>query len=265
MYQDNSCSWRYGQPIYKEPCNEEWMHHSEDKCRKQKWCGDREWKCEPCDRWKKCCDPCDQWDSWHKCDENKKNNECEKCVRDVNICTSVNICQNGEANGGDANGGNGGDATGGSAAAASAQSEGEGDASATASVSVSQESKPYGDKEGADQALTPEVAAAQDTVVSGEGASAIGGAATGGDGGNGGDGGDASVSNSAAVTVENVVVICCDEKGSHPGLTLGTNNRKVNIKVDENGDTFVNGQKMDETKLEDGTKVFIFRNSEIKK
>jgi hypothetical protein len=199
MYQDNSCSWCYGQPINKE----------------------------------------------QKYDENETNDKREHCESDVNICTSVNIWQDGEANGGNANGGNGGDATSGSAAAASTESEGE-------------------DED--DQSTTPEEPASLESELSGENASAIGGDATGGAGGAGGTGGTGgSVSNSASVSVENVVVICCDENGSAPCLTLGTNNRKVIIKVDENGDTYVNGQKMNETELEDGTKVFIFRNSEVKK
>lgn len=231
MNQDNIAYWCYGQPVYKKPGLEEWRHHREKE-------------------------------------------EREKCVRDVNICTSVNISQSGEANGGDANGGNGGDATGGSAAAASADSEGDGDARAAASVRINTRSKSYEDKAGAvrpliseveAQALSPEEAEDPNAVVIGEGASAIGGDAAGGAGGAGGVGGNASVSNSAAVTIENYVIVCCDKKGNHPGLTLGTNNRKLDIKVDENGDTFVNGQKMDETEFEDGTKVFIFRRNEIKK
>jgi outer membrane lipoprotein SlyB len=43
------------------------------------------------------------------------------------------------------------------------------------------------------------------------------------------------------------------------------NDRKVDITVDKDGNTLVNGQKMDEQELDNGTKVFIFRNSEAKK
>jgi len=48
-------------------------------------------------------------------------------------------------------------------------------------------------------------------------------------------------------------------------LTLNRTDRQVDVKIDENGDTFVNGKKMDEVPLENGTKVFIFRDSESKK
>ena len=57
-------------------------------------------------------------------------------------------------------------------------------------------------------------------------------------------------------------IICSDGKGPDTVVKLGMNDREVDIKVDPDGNTFVNGKKMDEEALENGTKVFIFRNSE---
>jgi len=173
----------------------------------------------------------------------------------------VNIWQNAEANGGDAEGGDGGD--GGSAAAASAESEGEGDATASASVSVDPNN--HGSRPNSNLNQPPE-AQSLGSITNVEDA-----AAKGGDGGNGGDatGGDGgTATNVAEVEVENVVVIYPNSDGSTPLINLGVNGnnlrRNVDIKVDENGNTFVNGQKRDEQELNDGTKVFIFRNSELK-
>ncbi len=91
--------------------------------------------------------------------------------------------------------------------------------------------------------------------------------ASGGDanGGAGGAGGDATSLNYASVVVDNVVIINSnvDGDGQYPAYTIGTGNRKLEIKVDENGETFVNGTKMDEQTLGDGTKVLIFRDSKV--
>jgi len=91
--------------------------------------------------------------------------------------------------------------------------------------------------------------------------------ASGGDanGGAGGNGGDSTALNYASVEVENVVIINSnvDGNGQYPAYTIGAGNRNLEIKVAENGDTFVNGQKMDEQTLGDGTKVLIFRDSKV--
>lgn len=91
---------------------------------------------------------------------------------------------------------------------------------------------------------------------------------SGGDanGGAGGAGGDATSVNYASVVVDNVVIINSnvDGDGQYPAYTIGTGNRKLEIKLDENGETFVNGTKMDEQTLGDGTKVLIFRDSKVK-
>lgn len=117
------------------------------------------------------------------------------------------------------------------------------------------------------QELAADLNASVDLVLFGEGASAVGGDATGGNGGNGGTGGaGGTVTNTAVVTTVNVIVISDNEVGTTPGLTIGTGNGngKLDISSDESG-TFVNGQKMEESALGDGTKVYIFRNSEVKK
>lgn len=91
--------------------------------------------------------------------------------------------------------------------------------------------------------------------------------ASGGDanGGAGGAGGDATSLNYASVEVDNVVIINSnvDGNGQYPAYTIGTGNRKLEIRVDENGEAFVNGTKMDEQTLGDGTKVLIFRDSKV--
>lgn len=91
--------------------------------------------------------------------------------------------------------------------------------------------------------------------------------ASGGDanGGDGGAGGNAASVNYASVVVDNVVIINSNVDGNrqYPAYTIGTGNRKLEIKVDENGETFVNGEKMDEKTLDDGTKVLIFRDSKV--
>ena len=185
----------------------------------------------------------------------------EECENTVNINTSVSICQTANASGGSGgDGGYGGSAAGGSASAASASGE---DASAAASAS----SNAGGGSNNGSSGLAPDPTA-QDELLDSESSSstATGGSATagsGGDGGNGGIGGTAS--NSASVQVDNMVVICCDGNGPDQTIRLGMNDRKVEITVDKDGNTLVNGQKMDEQELENGTKVFIFRNSEAKK
>lgn len=95
-----------------------------------------------------------------------------------------------------------------------------------------------------------------------DGATASGGDANGGAGG---DGGNATSLNYASVVVDNVVIINSnvDGDGQYPAYTIGTGNRKLEIRVDENGEAFVNGAKMDEQTLGDGTKVLIFRDSKV--
>ncbi|MEL7655702.1 MAG: hypothetical protein AAGU75_07325 [Bacillota bacterium] len=225
--------------------------------------------------------------------DNKRWSSEEEFESKIKIITPVDIWQFGFANGGDANGGDGGNAVGGAAAAAFAESDVLGDANAIAAIIVSPDSEADGvggrpnqvaapgQTAAAKQALTADQAAAPnqaaetngllddldaslDAVLQGEGATAIGGDAAGGNGGNGGTGGaGGTVTNTAVVTTVNVIVFS-NETENTPGLTIGTGSGNLDISSNESG-TFVNGQKLDETALGDGTKVYIFRNSEVKK
>ncbi|WP_227019328.1 hypothetical protein [Sinanaerobacter chloroacetimidivorans] len=153
----------------------------------------------------------------------------------------MNVCQNGEANGGDANGGAGGKAVGGSAAAAAAVAD------LVENGTVDQN-------------------ALLQALLELEGAAGLGGLAVGGTGGNGGTAGaGGSVSNSAVVTVVDVIVFVDSANNILDGIepvSLDLNGRKVDIRLTDNGETFVNGEKLAEQQLENGTKVYIFKNTE---
>ncbi|MBR0599193.1 hypothetical protein KCX82_14985 [Clostridiales bacterium BAD-6] len=251
-----------------DPCKHD--HHDKwDPCKH-----DHHDKCDPCkhdhhDKWDPCkhdhhdkWDPCkhdhhDKWDPCKKCDPCCEPCECcepcfccEDCDHDfkkdkknggININTSVNVCQNGEANGGDANGGAGGKAVGGSAAAAAAVAD------LVENGTVDQN-------------------ALLQALLELEGAAGLGGLAVGGTGGNGGTAGaGGSVSNSAVVTVVDVIVFVDSANNILDGIepvSLDLNGRKVDIRLTDNGETFVNGEKLAEQQLENGTKVYIFKNTE---
>lgn len=103
---------------------------------------------------------------------------------------------------------------------------------------------------------------------------ARGGDANGGDcggaGGTAGDGG--TVSNSAITTVVDVVVVVGSGNGNNntggdgtiEPIALDLNGRKVNIQLSDNGQTYVNGERLEEQQLGDGTKVYVFRKEEVK-
>jgi hypothetical protein len=204
--------------------------------------------------------PCEQFEEY----ENESSRKCGKkndseCENTINIINKVCINQDANAQGGD--GGNGGDAengkaTGGSAAAAS------GLIAIAANVKDPEIEIPVSDdlKKKDESELETEQA-------NGSGAAATGGSATigtsaGGAGGAGGNGGTAE--NNATVAIENVVIISCNSDTPN-GVCIGTNSKTLDIKVDKDGNTFVNGEKMDEKKLSDGTKVLIFRSSNSEK
>ncbi|HHY91495.1 MAG TPA: hypothetical protein GX503_07485 [Clostridiales bacterium] len=88
---------------------------------------------------------------------------------------------------------------------------------------------------------------------------------TGGDGGSpGGDGGDAAATQNTTAAIQNYTIINCGgDLLSGPGstVTLDADGQKTELKIDEKGDIYVNGQKMDAKDLGDGAKVFVFRNS----
>lgn len=176
-----------------------------------------------------------------------------ECENTVHVDTNVSISQTAKANGGNANGGNGGSA-GGSAAASAASGE---NASANSTASVTLGEGLSGGPEDPEPRQDGEALQEEST------ASASVGSATGGSGGAGGTGGNGgTASNAASVQVDNMIIVCCDGKGPGTALKLGTNDRKIDVTVDRDGNTYVNGKKMDEEVLENGTKVFIFRNSE---
>lgn len=275
MSRRGCCSCCDEQPYYRESQNNN-LREAQLLSGNNSWCWDR--PCSP--------------NPWRK----RKNNE----ETEVEVITNINICQQAEANGGDTNGGDGGDggnATGGNANAASAEVEGDGDATAVIVTSVDEENG-VNHKTGQvstqkvssenlrellpDQLklLSPEQLEALQSLLDLNGAlgiaigdaAAVGGSATGGNGGNGGTSGTGgaggTAQNTATVNVEQVVVIVPENNGPYPTVTLGTNSnnikRNVEITMDEKGNTFVNGQKMDEQELANGTKVMIFRNSETK-
>lgn len=219
-----------------------------------------------------------------------------KCDSDINIYNTIHVCQRGEANGGDANGGDGGDAKGGSAAAANAESNNGGNSGSEASINsgidrcyrygealeagdslcaranANDANSGFNNANGSNDAgipvtpLTPlsnglELGA---SIALGD-AAAAGGSASGGDGGNGGAGGaGGTVTQTVETTIENVVVINCDGQNGPPGLRFGQNGRTIDIRVDEKGNTLVNGEKMDEKILENGSKVLIVRSDDVK-
>ncbi len=214
--------------------------------------------------------PCDQYDEFddeiENCAEIRsyrpvkcgRKNETE-CENTINIINKVCINQDANAQGGDGgNGGNAenGDATGGSAAAAS------GLIAIAANVTDPEFEIPLSDDLKKKDESELETEQANGSGVAATGGSANIGTAAGGAGGAGGNGGTAE--NTATVSVENVVIIACNTD-TPTAVSLGTNSRTLDINVDKDGNTFVNGEKMDEEKLSDGTKVLIFRSSNSEK
>ena len=270
MYRDNSCAWCYGQPLNSEDIGGANQEDSNQAF------GSQPGNSQGSVPWRKCCRCC----CWPWTPANNDSTEQEQSANDINVITAVNIWQNAEANGGDANGGNGGNAVGGSAAAASAELEFEENGVGAAAIIPGTGPSVAAKRNTANGTPANGTSARNSTAENVEAlqslldvnadvavgdAAAIGGTAIGGDGGDGGTGGNGgTASNTATVTIDNVVVVVLADVEVDTGLTLGTNQRKLNINMDKNGDTFVNGQKLDEEKLADGTKVLIYRNSEVK-
>lgn len=190
-------------------------------------------------RW--CCpDPCNE-------NTERKNT--------VNINNNISINQTANAQGGSGGeGGNAtnGDATGGSAAAAS------GLIAVAANVVEPNIEIPL-----LDDLRTSRPDEKSDALANGSGTSASGGSATigsaaGGAGGSGGNGGTAT--NSVTVAIDNIIIISNNSDGPGSEYKIGMQDRTLDFKVDENGDTYVNGKRMDSDELDDGTKVYIFKN-----
>lgn len=198
------------------------------------------------------------------------DNESVDSENRIRIETTINLTQN--ANGGDGgDGGDGGstgeigDITGGAAASATAtdgfaiaiNSELENETADTEDLvtplGLNNLPEPINGEPPVDGILE------NPTVDTSTGGNAIGPDA--GDGGNGSPGGNGGTNN-ATIVAENIFVVKTNGDGvSPPPLALGLNNRQIDITTDENGNTLVNGQKMAEETLGDGTKVFIFRNT----
>lgn len=189
----------------------------------------------------------------------------ELSERTIDASTNIKIIQKTDASGGDGgDGGNSGNAVGGSATAASAACGSLAVASAS-SEADSSDFPPWRPCNGFSD--LEQDATNEERLVNGipsGGAAATGGSAAtapGGAGGNGGAGGTAT--STASVTVENVVVILSNERNDQsPLVSLGLNQRQLDISMDESGNTFVNGEKMDEKTLTNGVRVFLFRDSQ---
>ena len=184
--------------------------------------------------------------TYQRCD--REDNEEEENINHIDLRTIITVNQTATSTAGD--GGDGGDAEGGDASqAVGLIAISANEIETELEIPTAAPGLPVNRAQNDIQPLQEEPATG-----------ASGGDATGGDGGNGGD---ATSSNTSSVTVdvENVIVITSSTDGPPPVYTIGTRNRNLEIKVDENGDTFVNGNKMVEQALDDGTKVLIFRDS----
>lgn len=244
----NSCKIIFGvDNMYKRYNNDNCEHSRPIMgtwCRKDPWCDREENERGRRDCWcereedergrRNCCD--------HREDEYDNN---------IYINTNIDIDQEANATGGD--GGNGGEAEGGGAALASgglipiAINELEIEANLDFGLPVDQAL-------GQDALLTPQPPNGTGTTVSGGDADA-----------DGGDGGNATSTNIAEVTVENVIIIAGNSDHPMPPIHLGSNGRNMDIKIDKEGNAFVNGKKLDAQNLEDGSKVLIFRDNQVKK
>jgi hypothetical protein len=84
-------------------------------------------------------------------------------------------------------------------------------------------------------------------------------------GGNGGVGGDATATQNASAVIQNYTIVNCGDDwiGNSGGknFMLDIDQQKTELKIDENGDIFLNGEKMDAKDLGEGAKVFVFKNT----
>lgn len=177
----------------------------------------------------------------------------------INICNSITMTQSSSANGGSGgNGGSNGNAS--SSASASAAAADRGGTAIAANTEI------IGSESEDTAAETAQPAGQEENLLQADpsaSASATSGAATIGSAGAGGAGGAGGVSaNSATAEINNVVVLSYGGSGAAPGFQIGLNEKKLDIRIDEDGTAYVNGKKMKESQLENGTKVFIFNDSQ---
>jgi hypothetical protein len=194
----------------------------------------------------------------------RNNNSCydeEEFENTINVTNTINITQTANANGGDGGDAEGGDATGGDAIGGSAAAASGVIATATATNVIDPEIDIPGIDDIDEELSTLQV----DGGTAATGGNAVAGNTESGNtqAGTGGNGGTAS--NSVELTINNIIII--SSEGSNPPTAFKVNNngRNLDIVVDELGNTFVNGEKMDEKELKDGTKVLIFSSSQSQK
>lgn len=225
-------------------------------CRRDDWC-DREEDERDCKHW------CDREEGERgrrdKCHREEGERGCrDRCHREEdenenNIYINTNICIDQEANATAGDGGDGGEAEGGDAAFATG---------GLVNVAVN-EVDIDADIEfpipGLDANQTEKL---QPTQAPETNTGAQGGDATGGDGGNGGN---ATATNVAEVTVENVIIIAGYSDNPVPLINLGSNGKNMDIKIDKEGNAFVNGKKLDSQELGDGSRVLVYRENQVKK
>lgn len=65
------------------------------------------------------------------------------------------------------------------------------------------------------------------------------------------------------INVNNIIVILGDSRLAGIPISFGVNGKTLDITTDEIGNTLLNGMKMDENALPDGTKVFLFKNKQM--
>lgn len=206
-----------------------------------------------------------QYEEYDKSKEYEKSKKCEKpekeekCAKYFDFSSIVNITQSNEVTTG-----NGGDSNEANSTAAQAVA----DDAATATVSVNaaddlvDKTAPAGTVNNGENAADElrveqngkppvEPIKANNTSIS-----------------SAGSGGNANVNNIAEVDITQMIIIppCCGPyDGPPPQYQIGLNGKKLDITMDDQGNTFVNGKKMDIEKLDDGTNVFLFKNHVMKK
>lgn len=193
------------------------------------------------------------WENYYYpyCDARQACNPCKKCC-DVNVCNKIEVTVNASSTGG--SGGDGGDT--GCTVAAAATGLGLNiidccpeDAQATLPEETNEPN------------ATEEQPKAEDVDTLQDGTETATATAVGGIGGAGGAGGAASLTQIIGASIDNWTIVCCGNSGGAAGdFKISTDGKITDIKLDENGDIHLNGEKMDVKTLDNGTRVFILNN-----
>lgn len=253
-YNNDSCE--RSRPIMGTWCKRDpWCDREEDdRGRRDCWC-----EREEDDRGQRDCNRRDDERGQRDCDrredERGRRNCCDhredEYENNIYINTNIDIDQEATATGGD--GGNGGEAEGGGAALASG---------GLIPIAINE----LEIEANLDLGLPVDPTLGQNALVAAQPPNGTGTTVSGGDAdAEGGDGGNATATNIAEVTVENVIIITGNSDHPMPPIHLGSNGRNMDIKIDKEGNAFVNGKKLDAQNLEDGSKVLIFRDNQVKK